>query len=343
MRQNILTINAGSTSLKCGLLKMPAGKILWSASVDKVKNHARALKAVWKKLPPEKIAVVAHRVIHGGEKFSQPIRLTPTVIRRLKSYSHLAPLHNPANLAAIETARELLPSVPQIAVFDTAFFANLPEVARLYALPRKITRKYHYHRYGFHGLSHAAAAQAAAKALKRPLSKLKLITCHLGGGCSLAAIKDGLPIDTSMGWTPLEGVPMMTRCGDLDPGIVLDLAARLGPVKAGHILNCSSGLLGLSGHDDFLKLLRRVRRGQIAASLTFDVFVYKIKKYLGAYYAILNGCDALVFTGAIGAGDSFTRRAICDQMSILKNTRVLVVPANEELQIARETYRLIFN
>jgi len=403
MLQKILIFNAGSTSLKAKLFSWPSEKLLWEKNLAGVKNPTTAMQKMLTEITAqlsggqsadsrrrgaserirgtsatdreEGLAAIGHRVVHGGTEFVAPTKITSAVIKKLARYNILAPLHNPANLAGIKAAQKIWPKVPQVAVFDTAFFAHLPEVARTYALPKKLIQKYGWRRYGFHGLSHQAAAEAAAGALKRPVEDLKIITCHLGGGCSLAAIDRGQAIDTSMGWTTMEGAPMMTRSGDVDAGIVLDLAERVGVARAREILNKESGALGLSGCRDFLDLLKKmsvkdrpsfaIKLARLSAlsspqgypeprrqsghrdapsnpaRLAVDLFVYRIKKYIGAYYAILGGCDALVFTGAIGAGNPETRRAICANMSILGNTRVLSVPANEELQIARGAAKLV--
>lgn len=336
MSQKILVFNAGSTSLKVKLFDWPNEKFIWEMSLSGVKNQEVAMKKVLASVPKGEISAIGHRVVHGGSEFIAPTRITASIIKKMARYNVLAPLHNPANLAGIKAAEKIWPKVPQVAVFDTAFFADLPEVAKTYTLPKKINQKYNYRRYGFHGLSHQSAAEAAASALRKPLDELKIITCHLGGGCSLAAIDHGRAVDVSLGWTPMEGVPMITRSGDVDPGIVLDLVEKIGLEKTREILNKQSGIFGLSGQNDFLKLLDKVSAGDKDARLAFEVFVYRIKKYLGAFYAILGDCDAVVFTGAIGAGNTKTREAICDNLTILKKTKILAFPANEELQIARE-------
>ncbi|MFH1575321.1 MAG: acetate/propionate family kinase, partial [Candidatus Nealsonbacteria bacterium] len=279
------------------------------------------------------IKVVGHRVVHGGQKFRNPTQVTPSILKELHKYDKLAPLHNPFNLLGIEVALKVFPKIKQIAVFDTGFYKDLPEEALIYTLPESVRKKYGFQRFGFHGISHKyAAALSCGK---------KVISCHLGGGCSISAVKNGQAIDTSMGFTPLEGLIMMSRCGDIDPGIVLELAKTLSPQKADKILNHESGLKGICGSSDMKEILKKADEGDKKANLALKIFVYRIQKYIGAYFAILGGCDTLVFTGAIGAGSLRIRQMICRGLTILNKpnkVKILTVKPNEELAIAQEIY-----
>jgi len=234
----------------------------------------------------------------------------------------------------IETAKKFF-KVNQVAVFDTGFYKNLPPVSYTYALSEKIAKKFAFRRYGFHGISHQYVAEKAAEELKKPLSKLNLITCHLGGGSSITAIKKGKAIETSMGFTPLEGLAMMTRCGDIDPGIIIELSKRYSWQKLEQTLNHQSGLKGICGCSDMLTILNRVERGDKKAKLALEIFCYRIQKYIGAYYAILKTIDALIFTGAIGFGSKKIRTIIAKDLSILKKVKILAIKTDEELAIAK--------
>lgn len=346
----ILVINSGSTSLKYKLFDIKNFRELKSGYIQnigtsKVKNHEQALKTALGEIGELKnIMAVGHRVVHGGEEFVQPTLITKTVLKRLAKYNKLAPLHNPANLMGIKACLKLLPKVPDIAVFDTAFHQTIPKKAYLYALPLKYYKKYDIRRFGFHGISHRYVAEEAAKKLKKPLNKLKIITCHLGGGCSITAINKGKSVDTSMGFTPAEGLVMMTRSGDIDPAIILFLQEKekLTPKQVDHLINFESGMLGLCGEENMLKVLNKIKRGNKLARLAFDIFIYRLQKYIGAYYAALGGLDALVFTGAVGSGKATTRNAVCRGLKhILKKTKVMAIKTNEELMIAKETARKI--
>jgi acetate kinase len=268
------------------------------------------------------------------------------VIKGIKECSKIAPLHNPANLAGILACEELLPGVKQVAVFDTAFHQTLPDYAYIYGLPYEYYKRFSIRKYGFHGTSHEYVAKQAARILKRPLEKLKLITCHLGNGCSIAAIKKGKSIDTSMGFTPLEGLIMGTRSGDLDPAVVTYLMHRMNfnPDKMDYILNYASGLKGISGiSNDMRALTSSAKKGNRRASLAIEIFIYRIKKYIGSYAAIMGGVDALVFTAGIGQNSSKIRKKICAGLfsHMKKAPKVLAVLTDEELMIARKTYQLI--
>ena len=308
-----------------------------------------------------------HRVVHGGEVFREPVIIDDEAIRRIKELIPLAPLHNPSNVAAIEALRALRPDVPNVAVFDTAFHQSMPPRAFHYALPREFHREHHVRRYGFHGTSHHYVAKEASRYLGVPLDHLNLITLHLGNGASATAIEGGRSIDTSMGLTPLEGLIMGTRCGDLDPAVHFYLARKTGrsfeEVEA--ILNKESGLKGICGMNDMREIQRLAEEGDSQAQLALEMFCYRIKKYLGSYYAALGRVDAVVFTGGIGENAARVRREACAGLEALgialddrKNeeasaagiaeiqreddrVKVLVIPTDEELEIARQTIETI--
>ena len=396
---NILVVNCGSSSLKFQMFEesdkdhpnLLAKGVIERIGKNKshieleslrgeliqdepVKNHSEAIKIVSHFLIDsdkgvlddiEGINAVGHRVVHGGEGFSKSIIIDQAVILGIKKYSELAPLHNPANLTGMKACMELLPQSPQVAVFDTAFHQTIPEVAWLYGLPYDYYQKYRIRRYGFHGTSHKFVAQKAAQLLKRPLGDLNLITCHLGNGCSITAIKKGQSFDTSMGFTPLEGVIMGTRTGDLDPAIIFFLMEKeqLSYQEINDILNKKSGLLGISGiSNDMRDIEEAANQGNKHAQLALEMFAYRIKKYIGAYLAAIGHVDAIVFTGGIGEHHSLSRKNICENLSSLgiqidlrKNkgsfsgapgyistdtspVKILVVPTNEEVMIAKETF-----
>ncbi len=284
----------------------------------------------------EDVSLVGHRVVHGGEKFRNPAEITDETLEELEKISHLAPLHNPYNILGIKICKNIFKQAKHIAVFDTEFFADLPEYARTYALPESVLKELGIKKYGFQGISHEYVAQKAAEKLGRPIEELRIITCHLGGGASVSAVKNGKAIDTSMGFTPLEGLVMMTRSGNIDAGIVFYLVEKFSLDKTKEILNRESGIKGICGESDMQKLLKRIDAGNKKAELAFDIFVYSIKKYIGAYYAILGGCDTLVFTGSVGSGNPKTREAVCKNLSILSNTKILSIETDEELAIAQK-------
>ncbi len=346
---SILIINSGSTSLKYKLFD-DENKEIKGNTFTGFESLSQAIKSALKEINDLRgISAVGHRVVHGGDEFVKPTIVNDEVLAGLEKYNDLAPLHNPYNLAGIKEMMDYLPAVPQIAVFDTAFFAGLPEVAKTYALPRDLIKKLNIKRYGFHGISHEFVAQEAACQLGKNANKINLISCHLGGGWSVSAIKNGKPIDTSMGWTPLEGLVMMTRAGDLDPGIIIKLLkdqkdsfedSALENVYK--LLNYESGIKGLSGGiDNFKDLLKEMNFGNEKAKLAFDLAVYRLQKYIGAYWAVLEGkVDAIVFTGAIGAGDPITRNSVMGRLKFLGNITVLSIKTNEELMIAREIKKI---
>ncbi|NQS88359.1 acetate kinase [Patescibacteria group bacterium] len=395
---NVLVINCGSSSMKYQLIHMEEGRVLAKGLLeeigkanssqihyirektikrkDKVADYKEGLKKILELLLDGKkgaikdtseISAVGHRVVHGGEEFFESTLITKKVIEIIKSYSSLAPLHNPPNLAGIEAARNLLPEVPQVAVFDTAFHQTIPPKASLYALPYKYYEKYKIRRYGFHGTSHHYVANQAAKFLKKPLKELKIITCHLGNGCSITAIDKGKSIDTSMGFTPLEGLVMGTRCGDIDPAAVLFLMEKENFTipQINDTLNKQSGLLGISGiRNDLREIQRWARKGNQRAKLALEIFIYRIKKYIGTYSAVLGGLDILIFCAGIGENEENIRSRTCQGLEFLgihldkrKNkvpskvprfistesslVKVLVIPTNEEKMIAKETWQIV--
>jgi len=335
----ILILNCGSQSIKW---KLFSDKLRLEKEGKKdiflLKNYEKILENELKGLKEFKkdIKKIGHRVVFGGDKFRKPIKITRNIVSELKKYNKLAPLHNPFNLLGIKWAAKIFPKSEQIAVFDTGFYLNLPSKAQTYALPQKIREKYGFKRFGFHGISHEYVAKEGAKIIKKPFNKLKIITCHLGGGASITAIKNGRAIDTSMGYSPLEGLVMMTRAGSIDPEIIFQLCQDYPVKKVKHILNYDSGIKGLCGEKDMRLILKKVRKKDKKYLSALEVFVYCIKKYIGAYFAILGGCDLLIFTGSIGAGDSKTRQMVCQGLNILKNTRVIALKTDEELAIAKK-------
>ena len=392
----VLVINAGSSSVKYYLYQMPQAEILARGLVErigeetselshfflgkahtvstKVENVEKAMELILETLSDKKVGVlrqisqidaVGHRVVHGGEEFTGSVIIDEKVIASIKKFADLAPLHNPPNLAGILAAQRHLPNLKQVACFDTAFHATIPKVAYMYALPYELYEKYGIRRYGFHGISHRYVARRAAAIMGRGKYDINAITCHLGNGCSVTAVKQGRSIDTSMGLTPLEGVPMGTRSGDLDPAILFYLADKGYDVKALNTLcNKQSGLLGLSGiSNDMRNLEEFARKGNARAKLAIDVFCYRIKKYIGTYAAVLDTVDAVVFTGGIGENSVFMREKICNavtqigvQLDLAKNkdaiakeaeintkdskVKIFVIPTNEQAAIANDTYEL---
>ena len=394
----VLVLNSGSSSVKYRLLDVDEGTVLAKGLLEKIglpdsfftheafgeivsfpveaENHFSALRIVTSALAhPEygvvenlgEIDAVGHRVVHGGEKFADSALITREVMQAVEECVELAPLHNPANLMGIRACEKLMPDTPQVAVFDTAFHQTIPRHAFLYALPFEYYEKYKIRRYGFHGTSHNYVARKAAEMLGRPFEDLMLITCHLGNGASITAVKDGRSSDTSMGFTPLEGLMMGTRSGDLDPAIVLFLMEReeLSIQEMNDILNKRSGCLGLSGLSNDVRDLRdAAANGHEGAKIALKVYAYRVKKLIGAYAAAMGGGDAIVFTAGIGENDPQMRADVCAGLEFLgiqiaprKNettageardisaetakVRVLVIPTNEELMIAGETKRVV--
>lgn len=348
---NILVINSGSSSIKYKLFDMPSERLIKKGVIQNIgekgsqfSNHYAGLKIILKET--ELVDAVGHRVVHGAEDFNKPAVVDRNVIRGIKKCCQIAPLHNPANLAGILATAKLLPKVKQIVVFDTAFHQSLPEHAFIYGLPYDYYQKLRVRKYGFHGTSHQYVAAEASRILKRPLTKLKFITCHLGNGCSITAIDQGKSVDTSMGFTPLEGLVMGTRCGDVDPALITHIMYKknFDTKQMDRILNKESGLKGISGISNDMRLLEeKANAGNKRAKLAVDIFVYRVRKYIGAYLSVLGNLDALIFTAGIGENQPSVRKNICQGLfsCLKKKPRILVIPTNEELMIARQTYKLI--
>jgi acetate kinase len=371
----VLVINSGSSSLKYQVVDPDSGSARATGLVERigeesssVPDHDAALRRAFDALADDGIdlktsgiVAVGHRVVHGGNTFYQPTLLNDTVIDRLHELSELAPLHNPPALKGIEVARKLLPDIAHIAVFDTGFFHDLPPAAATYAIDRDLAQRYQIRRYGFHGTSHRYVSEQAAAFLERPVGDLKQIVLHLGNGCSASAIAGSRPLDTSMGLTPLEGLVMGTRSGDIDPSVVgyLSHAADMGVDDIESMLNQRSGVLGLSGQRDFRRLRTMIESGDQAAQLAYSVFTHRLRKYVGAYLAVLGHTDVISFTAGIGENDAAVRRdamAGMEELGIVLDERrnlgggkgarqisaddspiaVLVIPTNEELAIARD-------
>ncbi len=306
------------------------------------------------------IDAVGHRVVHGGEAFSDSVLITDEVMRVLQENIELAPLHNPPNIKGIQACKRVIPETPQVGVFDTAFHANMPSHAFLYGIPYELYKRHKIRRYGFHGTSHRFVSNSAAEMLGKPLSELKIITAHLGNGCSMAAINGGFSVDTSMGFTPLEGLLMGTRAGDIDPSVILYIMGKegLSLSEASTLLNKHSGLIGISGESsDMREVIASMNEGNKRSKIAFNIFVYRIKKYIGSYAAAMGGLDALVFTGGIGENATDIRTEVCRDMEFFgieldpernakkeiliskdsAKTKVLRIPTNEELVIALDT------
>jgi len=396
----ILVINSGSSSLKFQLFSLPDLSVSASGLIEQIggqRSHARltyfdsaGMQQTLKKKTPVaehrqaitvmaellreseamtdigELAGIGHRVVHGGESFHQPILIDDAVIQAIEKLIPLAPLHNPANLIGIQVAMEHAAEVPQVAVFDTAFHQSIPEYGYLYALPYELYEKQKIRRYGFHGTSHAYVARQATKYLGNPSSELNIISLHLGNGASAAAIKGGQCIDTSMGLTPLEGLIMGTRSGDLDPAILFYLARETGMDmdELDGMLNKQSGLKGICGENDMRTITELAEQGDKQAKLALTMFCYRLKKYIGAYIAALGGVDCIVFTGGIGENSAIVRQMSCAglerlgiQVDTEKNNeqhnnifeiqptesiiKILVVPTDEELEIATQTLQVI--
>jgi len=394
----VLVINCGSSSLKYQVFDMDAEKALAKGIAERIgidnsiikhetsegkktviheilPNHESALElvlealvspkhGVFKKI--EEINAVGHRVAHGGPYFSSSILITKEVKDKIRHLFELAPLHNPPNLVGIEAMERLLPGIEQVAVFDTAFHQTMPKYAYLYGLPYEFYEKYKIRKYGFHGTSHKYVAQRAGELLGRPWESLKIISCHLGNGASITAIKDGISLENTMGFTPLEGLIMGTRSGDIDPAIVSYIMEKenLNIEEMSDLLNKQSGVLGISGiSSDFRDLEDAGLQGNERARLAIEMFVHDVKLHIGAYTAILEGLDVLIFTAGLGENGIDIRKMVCTEMDTLgiiideeKNkirgkeaeisqegakTKVLVIPTNEELMIARDTKNIV--
>jgi len=342
----ILVLNSGSSSIKYKLFDIQKGserlldKGLLERIGEKIPSHKEAISIILGKIG-SKINAVGHRVVHGGDRFSKSVLIDDNVIKAIEDFIELAPLHNPPSLLTINESRKMLSGVPHIAVFDTAFYYEMPDYAYIYAIPYRFYEKYKIRRYGFHGTSHRYVSEQAAVILEKPLSRLRLITCHLGNGCSITAVKNGKAIDTSMGFTPLEGLVMGTRSGDMDPAIIpyimekenIDVSAAM------DMLNKKSGLLGISGLSNDMRELIKKRESDKKAKLALDIFIYRIKKYIGSYTGVMSGCDAVIFTGGIGENNPSLIEEICSGV-ISGDTRKIIIPTDEELMIARDTYSI---
>jgi acetate kinase len=373
--QLVLVINSGSSSLKFQLVDPESGVERAGGGIQqigepssRVADHEEALRLAFQQLAEAGIDLqsrdllaVGHRVVHGGKHFYRPTVLDDARIAELDKLSELAPLHNPPAVQGIKVARKLLPDVVHIAVFDTAFFHNLPAAAATYAIDRELAQRWEIRRYGFHGTSHRYVSERAAAFLDRPLDRLNQIILHLGNGASASAIAGGRPVDTSMGLTPLEGLVMGTRSGDVDPGVISYLwrRANMSVENIESMLNNRSGVWGLAGERDFRRLHQMIESGDSSAQLAYDVFIHRLRKYIGAYLAVLGHTDVLTFTAGIGENDALVRRDAVAGMSELgiiidddrnlsdeggarristddSRVAVLVVPTNEELAIARD-------
>lgn len=335
----VAVINSGSSSLKFKLYDMSNKEVIYSLLVEniglkgsKIKTHHEALDSLDVDL--SSIDIIGHRVVHGGEEFSEPTIVDDEVIQKIEELTHLAPLHNPANLEGILVAKQKAPNTTQVAVFDTAFHSNMPEVAYLYALPYEMYEKHKIRRYGFHGTSHSYLLKECALLLKKETIELNIITLHLGNGASACAIKKGVSIDTSMGFTPLEGLVMGTRSGDIDPAIVLYMQRDLGfsVKRVDEMLNKKSGLLGICGSSDIRDILEN---DDDKSKLAMDMMVRRVKKYIGSYKALLGRVDAIVFSGGIGENSAYIRDEIMDN-DLAGGTPVFVIKTDEELEIARQ-------
>ena len=355
----ILVINSGSSSIKYKLYEFPQRKLITKGLIEKIgeegssiSNHNEGMKVLFSNLLKEnvvksfnEISAIGHRVVHGGEVFTKPHIIDDEVIKKVKECLELAPLHNPANLAGIEAVKQLMPDIKQVAVFDTAFHQSIPQKAYMYAIPFEYYKKYGIRRYGFHGTSHQFVAEKASCILKKPIRKLKIITCHLGNGCSITAIRYGKSIDTSMGFTPLEGLIMGTRCGDIDIACIFYIMKKenLSIKEIEDILNKKSGLLGISGvSNDFREIKRAAKEGNKLAKLAIEMFIYRIEKYIGAYNLILGGADVVCFTAGIGENNpDIINRIKKDIKKVMPKTKILVIPTDEELMIANLTYKMV--
>jgi len=394
----ILVINSGSSSIKFQLINMDGNKVLAKGLLERIgikgsilnyyqgekkhviagdiPNHEDGIHLIVKYLTDpvhgvirdkKEIYAVGHRVVHAGEKFNGTVPITEAVLNALKECIPLAPLHNPPNITGIEACQKILPGIPMTGTFDTAFHQTMPAKAYIYPIPYEFYRKDKIRRYGFHGTSHFYVAKQGAKAMGKKLEELKIITCHLGNGSSMAAIQNGVSVDTTMGYTPLEGLAMGTRCGDIDPAIPLVMQRSMGLTheQVDTLLNRKSGMLGISEvSSDMRDINEKAAAGHAQAKLALEIFAYRIKKYIGAYMAAMNGADLIIFTAGIGERGREEREMILENMEFLgivfdKNAnqeafgklgtitkpgsrvRVMVIPTNEELEIAEQTMKVI--
>ena len=396
----ILVLNCGSSSIKYKLFDMSSNDVIAQGGIEKIgmkgsflkltdKNgekvviekeipeHTKGVKFIFEILTGAEYGVikslseidaVGHRMVHGGEKFNKSVLLTPEVLEAFAACNDLAPLHNPANLKGVNAVSELLPNIPQVGVFDTAFHQTMPDYAYLYAIPYELYQKYGVRRYGFHGTSHRFVSGEIFKYLNMPVEGSKVITCHIGNGGSITAVKDGKSVDTTMGLTPLEGIMMGTRSGDIDGGAVTFLMEKEGLDSTGmsNLLNKKSGLLGISGvSSDMREVTASMETGNERAALAKKMYAYRIKKYIGAFAAAMGGVDVIIFTGGVGENRHEVREAVCENMEFLgikldkeqnakimfgkdgiistpdSKVKVVVLPTDEELMIAQDTLALI--
>ena len=394
----ILVINCGSSSLKYQLIDAESEAVLAKGLCERIgidgrlnhtpaggekqvieaamPNHEVAIKLVLDALTHaeygvisslEEISAVGHRVVHGGEKFASSVKINEEVLKAIEECNDLAPLHNPANLIGINACMSIMPGVPQVAVFDTAFHQTMPAEAYMYALPYELYTKYSVRRFGFHGTSHRYVARRVCDFLGVPYENQRIITCHIGNGGSITAVKDGKSIDTSMGLTPVEGLMMGTRVGDVDPGALTFIMDKehLDTKQLSNLINKKSGVLGISGiSSDMRDIDAAIAEGNERAKLALDMYIYRIIKYIGAYTAVLNGVDIIVFTGGVGENQQPLRKAVCEHLSYLgvkiddavnassrgeekvisaadSKVKVVVIPTDEELMIARDTEAIV--
>jgi acetate kinase len=372
VRRTVLVLNSGSSTLKYAIVDPASGLRVADGIVERigegeVGDHGAALRIVFDRLEePADMVAVGHRIVHGGKVFYEPTVITDAVVEKLEEVSPLAPLHNPPGLLGIRVARSLLPDLPHVAVFDTAFFHDLPAAAATYAIDHEVSERWDVRRYGFHGTSHQYVSQQAAIFLGQPLESLNQIVLHLGNGASAAAIAGGRPVDTTMGLTPLEGLVMGTRSGDLDPGVVFYLwrTAQMGVDEIETMLNHHAGMLGLCGEIDFRGVHALIESGDAAAQLAYDIYIHRLRKYIGAYLAVLGSTDVITFTAGVGENDAAVRRDALSGLAALgieldehlnsspgssprrisfdhSPTTVLVIPTDEELAIARACMTVI--
>lgn len=396
---NILVLNCGSSSVKYKLIDVDSKKTLAEGGVEKVglpgsflkfklpdgekktiempiPDHKKAINDILNILTDptygciksfDEINAVGHRVVHGGEKFNKSVKIDDEVIAKIKECYDVAPLHNPANMTGIEAITELMPGVPQVAVFDTAFHQTMPKEAYMYALPYELYEKYAIRRYGFHGTSHRYVSRRACDFLGLPYDKQRVITCHIGNGGSITAVLDGKSVDTSMGLTPVEGLMMGTRVGDVDPGALTFIMDKehLTTKELSDLINKKSGVAGISGiSSDMRDIDAAIEKGDERAKLALDMYIYRIIKYVGAFAAVLNGVDVIVFTGGVGENQKILRKRVCDHLTYMgvkiddevnsssrgeeklisapdSAVKVVVIPTDEELMIARDTEAIV--
>lgn len=391
----ILIINSGSSSIKFQVIEMPSEEVICKGLVERIglenaeihyefkgeshsavqslSNHEQGLRAITNMLMhdkvgvlehPDEIEVVAHRVVHGGNRFDQPTKIDKSVLAEIERLASLAPLHNPANAIGIKVATDIFKNASQVAIFDTAFHQTLPEKAYRYAIPNSLADEHHIRVYGFHGTSHKYVSEQAIAYLKKPSSKI--ISIHLGNGCSMTAIKDGMSIDHSLGFGPSNGLIMGTRSGDIDQSVVFYMMDSLGMSsdEVNQLLQKQSGLLGLTGYSDLREIQNEAEQGNKDCQLALSMTSYRIKKFIGSYIAALNGVDALLFTAGIGENSSVLRAMVCNNMGALgiqidaernsqrtsaileiqkddSEVKILVIPTNEELEIAKQAFKLL--